>query len=232
MEDDISGEARKVENNGGGKDRISPQPSSEEDTNSHASRWDQMFSRLLAFKAKHGKYSLYFTRDSPRMHSARTSKKRSETFSFSRPRQCSQSVSDFDFSMTQSYLEIWWAVSSHTNALLLRHSNRIAAGTRKTLHSDHGVSYTLGAVRSLPRLQGPYLVPLSFCCLFTVSAQRRQYKIVTSGGNGSTAMTVERAKKLVDIGFEWSTINPKHVTWETRYEELKQFQVRIWTIRV
>ena len=39
-------------------------------------------------------------------------------------------------------------------------------------------------------------------------------------------MTMERAKKLVDIGFEWSTINPKHVTWETRYQELKQFQAK------
>ena len=61
--------------------------------------------------------------------------------------------------------------------------------------------------------------------VFVVSAQRRQYKIVTSGQTGSTSMTLERAKKLVDIGFEWSTINPNHVTWETRFEELRQFVV-------
>lgn len=35
-----------------------------------------------------------------------------------------------------------------------------------------------------------------------VSAQRRQYKIVTSGGNESAAMTPERAKKLRELGFE------------------------------
>jgi hypothetical protein len=57
------------------------------------------------------------------------------------------------------------------------------------------------------------------------SAQRRQYKIVTEGQSGSTAMTVERVRKLISIGFEWSTTNPKHVSWETRYEELKYFYV-------
>ena len=38
-----------------GAEDDSPQSSSEEDKQSHANRWDQMFSRLLAFKAKHGK---------------------------------------------------------------------------------------------------------------------------------------------------------------------------------
>jgi hypothetical protein len=38
---------------------------------------------------------------------------------------------------------------------------------------------------------------------FRVSAQRRQYKIVTSGGAESAAMTPDRAKKLQEIGFEW-----------------------------
>lgn len=66
----------------------------------------------------------------------------------------------------------------------------------------------------------------SFVAYLPVSAQRRQYKIVTSGQSGSTAMTLDRAKKLADIGFEWSTINPNHVTWETRFEELKEFVVR------
>ncbi|CAB9508948.1 helicase [Seminavis robusta] len=56
-----------------------------------------------------------------------------------------------------------------------------------------------------------------------VSAQRRQYKIVTSGGNESAAMTPERAQKLNDIGFEWTTTNPRNVPWETRHAELKSF---------
>lgn len=56
-----------------------------------------------------------------------------------------------------------------------------------------------------------------------VSAQRRQYKIVTGGGTESAAMTPERAKKLRDLGFEWSTTNPRNVPWETRFKELKNF---------
>lgn len=56
-----------------------------------------------------------------------------------------------------------------------------------------------------------------------VSAQRRQYKIVTSGGQESAAMTPERAMKLRELGFEWSTSNPRNVPWETRFDELRSF---------
>jgi len=31
----------------------------------------------------------------------------------------------------------------------------------------------------------------------------------------------------MEVGFEWSTVNPNHVSWETRYAELKVFAVRL-----
>jgi len=56
-----------------------------------------------------------------------------------------------------------------------------------------------------------------------VSAQRRQYKLLMAGANDSVAMTPERAFKLQQIGFEWSTTNPRNVPWENRYQELRHF---------
>ena len=38
-------------------------------------------------------------------------------------------------------------------------------------------------------------------------------------------MTMERAQKLIDLGFDWSTTDPRHVSWEDRYEQLKDFNV-------
>lgn len=46
---------------------------------------------------------------------------------------------------------------------------------------------------------------------------------MTSGSNESAAMTPERALKLREIGFEWTTCNPRNVPWEQRYEELRAF---------
>jgi len=44
-------------------------------------------------------------------------------------------------------------------------------------------------------------------------------------------MTPERAQKLVDIGFKWSTKDPRHVPWEHRYAELVAFQVSVTALR-
>lgn len=85
--------------------------------------------------------------------------------------------------------------------------------TRKTRNLGPGVSYYPGnsflflsllSGRIYPSICRPYPYPLiCFDRDFTsVSAQRRQYKIVTSGGNESAAMTPERAMKLREIGFE------------------------------
>ena len=40
-------------------------------------------------------------------------------------------------------------------------------------------------------------------------------------------MTMERAQKLIDLGFDWSTTDPRHVSWEDRYEQLKEFYVSV-----
>lgn len=57
-----------------------------------------------------------------------------------------------------------------------------------------------------------------------VSTQRRQYKILTSGSSESTPMTPERATRLMSIGFVWATKDPRHVPWETRFRELRDFK--------
>lgn len=56
-----------------------------------------------------------------------------------------------------------------------------------------------------------------------VATQRRTYKILTSGGSASSGMNIDRAKRLMELGFEWETSDPRHVPWEERYEELKAF---------
>ena len=38
-------------------------------------------------------------------------------------------------------------------------------------------------------------------------------------------MTLERATKLKQLGFEWEAMNPNNVSWDTRYAELKAFVV-------
>jgi hypothetical protein len=44
-----------------------------------------------------------------------------------------------------------------------------------------------------------------------------------SSNTDSTAMTEERAKRLEEIDFQWSTKDPRHVPWDARYEELVAF---------
>ena len=48
---------------------------------------------------------------------------------------------------------------------------------------------------------------------------------MTEGGSDSTPMTQGRAEKLETIGFKWSTKDPRHVPWTTRYNELMDFKV-------
>ena len=59
-----------------------------------------------------------------------------------------------------------------------------------------------------------------------VSAQRRHYKILTNEMEGTTPMTMKRAKKLVEIGFEWTSYDPRHVSWEERFKQLCDFKAK------
>ena len=59
--------------------------------------------------------------------------------------------------------------------------------------------------------------------------------MLVDGGSDSTPMTRSRAQKLESIGFKWSTKDPRHVPWMTRYQELVDFTVsamgcaqRVW----
>jgi hypothetical protein len=72
--------------------------------------------------------------------------------------------------------------------------------------------------------------PLTQFRYISVSTQRRHYKILTSGSGESTPMTPARAQKLVDIGFKWSTKDPRHVPWEQRYSELVAFNVSSFSV--
>jgi len=55
-----------------------------------------------------------------------------------------------------------------------------------------------------------------------VSTQRRQYKLMLL--KGLPPMTEERVKLLELIGFVWATRDPRHVPWETRFEQLKEYK--------
>lgn len=56
-----------------------------------------------------------------------------------------------------------------------------------------------------------------------VSTQRRQYKVLMSASDKSTPMTLERARQLNEIGFVWSTTDPRNTPWQKRYEQLCEF---------
>ena len=64
----------------------------------------------------------------------------------------------------------------------------------------------------------------------TVGGQRKNYKLLKSGSGKMTPMTMERAQLLIDTGFEWTAKNPRHLMWEVRFPELKDFQVRRLTL--
>ena len=51
-----------------------------------------------------------------------------------------------------------------------------------------------------------------------VATQRRYFK------NKSLPMPPDRVKKLTDLGFEWTTKDPRKVPWETRFQDLKLFK--------
>ena len=55
-----------------------------------------------------------------------------------------------------------------------------------------------------------------------VSVQRRQFKDLQR--NLPTPMTKERASLLESIGFKWSSKDPDHVAWKSRFEELKNYK--------
>lgn len=57
-----------------------------------------------------------------------------------------------------------------------------------------------------------------------VSGQRKNYKLLQAGSGKTTPMTMERARRLMDVGFEWTAKNPRHLMWEVRFAELKDFK--------
>jgi len=65
-----------------------------------------------------------------------------------------------------------------------------------------------------------------------VSTQRRQYKAWNGGKSNANDISKstrkpsfpERVRRLNKLGFAWVSKNPRHVPWETRYEELCDFQ--------
>jgi hypothetical protein len=56
-----------------------------------------------------------------------------------------------------------------------------------------------------------------------VSTQRKQYKALACGRYDATTLPTHRIKKLDEIGFVWSTSDPRRVDWEVRYSQLKDF---------
>lgn len=57
-----------------------------------------------------------------------------------------------------------------------------------------------------------------------VSGQRKNYKLLQAGSGKTTPMTMDRARRLMDVGFEWTAKNPRHLMWEVRFAELKDFK--------
>jgi hypothetical protein len=49
--------------------------------------------------------------------------------------------------------------------------------------------------------------------------------MLTSGNSGSSAMTLDRATRLRQLGFEWEAHNPNSVPWDVRFGELLEFVV-------
>lgn len=55
-----------------------------------------------------------------------------------------------------------------------------------------------------------------------VSTQRRQYKQFQQ--DNAPPMTQDRIDFLESIGFVWATKDPRHVPWNQRYEQLKEYK--------
>lgn len=68
-----------------------------------------------------------------------------------------------------------------------------------------------------------------------VTEQRRQFKIFLSAKNDEerekmykeTSLTIsaDMVKSLKELGFEFSNKNPRHMRWDFRYQQLKEFAV-------
>ena len=48
---------------------------------------------------------------------------------------------------------------------------------------------------------------------------------MATAGSDAVPLSAERAKKLEDIGFEWSAVPSSHKSWDGRYAELCDFVV-------
>lgn len=59
-----------------------------------------------------------------------------------------------------------------------------------------------------------------------VATQRRYFK------NKNLPMPADRVKRLTDLGFEWTTKDPRKVPWETRFEGLKAFKEKFGHVDV
>lgn len=42
----------------------------------------------------------------------------------------------------------------------------------------------------------------------------------------TTPMTHERASRLAALGFAWATPDPRHVPWETRFQQLLEYKAK------
>jgi len=68
-----------------------------------------------------------------------------------------------------------------------------------------------------------------------VTEQRRQFKIFLSAKNDeerakmyketTLTITAEMVESLKELGFEFSNKNPRHMRWDFRYQQLKEFSV-------
>jgi hypothetical protein len=60
-----------------------------------------------------------------------------------------------------------------------------------------------------------------------VSAQRRHYKAnMENLGRGKhyTPLTLERVRRLEEIGFAWATTDPRRTPWEIRFKQLCEYR--------
>uniref|UniRef100_A0A7S1VGB4 Helicase-associated domain-containing protein n=1 Tax=Grammatophora oceanica TaxID=210454 RepID=A0A7S1VGB4_9STRA len=57
-----------------------------------------------------------------------------------------------------------------------------------------------------------------------VSTQRRNYKSIQTEKAQSSTMIRNRIRRLESIGFVWKATNPRHVSWEHRFQELVAFK--------
>jgi hypothetical protein len=94
---------------------------------------------------------------------------------------------------------------------------------------------SLSSFAVMSRIHGHCLVPNRYAhdpsLGAWVSTQRRHYKILTSGEEGVTSpMTPSRAARLASIGFAWQTSDPRHVPWETRFQQLLEYKAQHGTL--